>query len=113
MIKNGSTLITVSGFSLSAKALSQGGNETTVKRVTVTKAKQFLSAWDATENKQLISYWDLYFIHCGDMELPIYRLTSMISKSSYKAIRKSWPITNDNILSKSYFNPKQVKIQFC
>lgn len=104
LIKNGSTLITVSGFSLSAKALSQRGNKRTMEPVTVTKAKQFLSVLDATENKQLISYWDLYFIHCWDMGLPNYRLTCVIPKSSNKAIRKSQPIpmaVSDNALSKA------------
>lgn len=106
MIKNGSApvLIIVSGISLSAKAMSQRSNKRTVKPVTVTKAKQFLSAWDATENKQLISYWNSYFIHSRDMELPNYRLTCMIPKSSNKAIRKSRPITvalSDNVLSKA------------
>ncbi len=93
-------------FSLSAKALSHGDNKK--KLVTVTKAKQFLSAWDATEYKQLISNCDLYVIYCRDMELPIYRLTCMISKSSYRAIRKSRP-PSDNVLSEAFFTQSRLK----
>lgn len=51
------------------------------------------SLWDATENKQLIPDWDLYFIHCGDMEAPVDRLTCTIPKSSDKVISKSRPVT--------------------
>lgn len=119
MIKYWSTLITVSGISLSAKLSSLQGNKRRAKLVTAKKVKYlfiylfFFSVLDATENKELISNQGIFstFQGCGGASAgwPVW-----VPKSSYKVTQKILTHNDESLWKCPLFvfpnlNPKQVK----
>lgn len=108
MIKNWSVFITVSGIFLSANTLPQWGNKRSVKLVTVTKPKQFLSVWNAMENKQLISYQVIFYTLQGYADLQNDLQDSQNPPAKW--CTKSPPIaitSSDNVLSKAILTPSR------